>query len=85
MNFIVEKKDIEAMFAAQAHLKPFWESEESPGDEALLEGESFSEGKELPGDEALLDEMEFEIRISHQLNCRSLVQSITDSSLSEMS
>ena len=24
------------MFAAHPHLKPFWESEELPGDEALL-------------------------------------------------
>ena len=48
------------MFAAHPHLKSFWESEESPEDEALLEGESFSEGEELPGDKALLDEMEWD-------------------------
>ena len=63
-EFHRRKKDIEEMFVAHPHLKPFWESEESLGDEVLLEGESFSEGEELPGDEALLDEMKWDYSLT---------------------
>ena len=51
-KFHHQKKDIEAMFAAHPHLKPFWESEESTTTITVN-----TRNEESSGDEALLEEM----------------------------